>query len=227
VVIAETRLICGEKYLGIISQLTVKDMENQRTTGEQPVSRAKEEILKEASRIEEVCLHSAKGHFVTASFWSGFHHVLGLLTVTLAAIAGTAFFSSTEGHNMVAGIISLITAGLSAVLTFLNPNERATNHLYAGNSYDSLQNKTRIFRTIECLRKESEQVLSEELTALSQHKDRLNQHSPQPSWLAYLIARRGIEKGEGSYNVDKEKVANKLRDQVPHRTDEPQDRPVQ
>lgn len=202
-------------------------MENQKTTGEQSISRAKEEILKEASRIEEACLYSSKGHYVMASFWSGFHHFLGIVTVVLAAIAGTSFFSTMEGHNAVAGIISFVTAGFTAVLTFLNPNERATNHLYAGNNYDSLQNKARIFRTIECLRKESEQVLSEELTALSQHKDRLNQHSPQPAWLAYLIAKRGIQKGEGSYSVDKEKIANKLKDQVPRRTDDPQDQPAQ
>jgi hypothetical protein len=194
-------------------------MNNQIKTAEQIVSRAKEEILKEANRIEEACLHSAKGNFITASFWSGFHHILGTLTVVLAAAAGTSFFSNGEGHNILAGIISLITAGLSAILTFLNPNERATNHLNAGNNYDSLQNKARIFRTIDCWREESEQVLSEKLKYLSEEKNRINHNSPQVAWLAYLIAKRGIKKGEGSYDVDKEKIVNKIRDQVPRLAD--------
>ncbi len=204
---------------GLFSSLRIKYMDNQIKTEEQPISRAREEILKEANRIEEACLHTAKGHFITASFWSGFHHILGLCIVVLAAVAGTSFFSGGEKQNITAGVISLVTAGLSAVLTFLNPNERATNHLNAGNNYDSLQNKARIFRTVDCLREDTEQVLTERLKYYSEKKDQINQQSPQVSWLAYLVAKVGINKGEGSYMVDKETITNKLRDQVPRRVD--------
>lgn len=43
----------------------------QTTTAEKTVSKTKDEIIKEAQRIEESALYSAKGHFVAANFWQG------------------------------------------------------------------------------------------------------------------------------------------------------------
>jgi hypothetical protein len=100
-------------------------------------------------------------------------------------------------------LISILVAALSGVMTFLNPNEKASVHLNAGNNYDSLMNKVRIFWSIDCWRDESEQVLTEKLKYISEQKDKLNQSCPQvPKW-AYSIARKGIKDGEGDYTVDK------------------------
>ena len=202
-------------------------MDKQITTAEQTVSRAKEELLKEAKRIEEGTLYSSKSHFVAASFWSNFHLVIGVITVMLAAIAGTAFAKS-DG-NVVGGILSIIIAALTSVMTFLNPNERASNHLSAGNSYDSLLNRVRIFRTIDCWREESDQVLTEKLKYFSEQKEKINQSSPQIPWGAYVVAKRGIEAGEGSYEVDKENMNYKMRNQVPEAGGKmlPTDKPVE
>ena len=64
-------LICGLKFLAIISQ----HMDNQQpTTAEKVVSKTKEEIIKEAKRIEEALLYSSKGHF---SFWGSALQVFG------------------------------------------------------------------------------------------------------------------------------------------------------
>lgn len=90
-------------------------------------------------------------------------------------------------------------------MTFLNPNEKVSAHLNAGNNYDSLMNKVRMFWSIDCWRDESEQVLTEKLKYFSEQKDKLNQTCPQiPRW-AYNIAKRkrGIKDGEGDYAVDK------------------------
>lgn len=76
-----------------------------------------------------------KGHFVTAEFWSGFHLWVGIPTAILAAVAATSAFASWE---IAAGVVSIVIAALSAVSTFLNPNEKAAAHLNAGNSYDAL-----------------------------------------------------------------------------------------
>lgn len=37
-------------------------MNNQITTAEKPISKAKDEVIKEAQRIEESALYSAKSH---------------------------------------------------------------------------------------------------------------------------------------------------------------------
>ena len=174
-------------------------MPDPTTAGEKIVSQTKEEIIKEAQRIEESCLCSAKGHFVAAKFWSGFHVTIGLPTAILAAFAAASAFSD---HKVAAGAISLVVTGLTAVTTFLNPNKRATSHLNAGNNYDALQNRVRIFRTIDCWGDNSDQVLTKRVKDHSEDKNKLNRESPQiPTW-AYWLAKRGIEAGQADYQVD-------------------------
>jgi len=87
-------------------------------------------------------------------------------------------------------------------MTFLNPNEKATKHTSVGNAYDALMNKVRIFWSIDCWRDESEAVLTNELKDLSNQKDKLNQGAPQPLPFAYRRAKKGIDAGEGKYEVD-------------------------
>ena len=175
------------------------------TTAEKAISKTKDEIIKEAQRIEESALYSAKGHFVAANFWTNFHLWIGIPMVLLAAIAGASALSQFDPKHIVAGIISIIVAALSGVMTFLNPNEKASTHLNAGNNYDALQNKVRMFWSIDCWKEESEQVLTEKLKYFSEQKDRLNQSSPQiPRW-AYQRAKKGILEGEADYKVDNEK----------------------
>ncbi|MBU1810075.1 MAG: SLATT domain-containing protein, partial [Candidatus Omnitrophica bacterium] len=187
-------------------------MKNQITTAEQSVSKAKLEIMKESKRIEESSLYSAKGHFAAAHTWANFHLIIGVPIVVLAAIAGSSFVNN---NNVMAGVLSLVVAVLSAVMTFLNPNERSSSHLNAGNSYDVLQNEVRIFRTIDCWREDPEQILTERLKNFSNQKGKLNQGSPQIPWWAYQIAKRGIKAGEGSYEVDKDESSIKIANQIP------------
>lgn len=173
------------------------------STAERSFSKTKDEIIKEAKRIEEGLLYSSKGHFAAAHFWSNFHLWVGIPVVVLSAVAGVSALSQFDYKHVVAGLISIAVAALSGVMTFLNPNEKASAHLNAGNNYDSLQNKIRIFWSIDCWREESEQVLTEKLKYFSEQKDKLNQSCPQiPRW-AYKIAKKGINEGEGNYTVDK------------------------
>lgn len=178
-------------------------MANQQlATAERSVSKTKEDIIRESKRIEEGLLYSSKGHFAATHFWTNFHLWIGIPVVLLSAIAGASALSEFDPKHIIAGIISIIVVALSGVMTFLNPNERASNHLNAGNNYDALMNKVRIFWSIDCWRDESEQVLTERLKYFSEQKDRLNQSSLQiPSW-AYRIAKRGIDEGEGDYSID-------------------------
>lgn len=177
--------------------------DTRRTTDEARPSKTKDEIVKEAKRIEETLLFSAKGHHEAAGFWGNFHLIMGLPIVILSAIAGAAALVTFDNGHYVAGGLSLIVTVLSSVVTFLNPNERVSVHRDAGNNFDSLMNQARIFWAIDCWRTDSEQVLTERLKWLSEQKDDLNRKSPQiPRW-AYRKAKKGIEAGEASYAVDK------------------------
>jgi hypothetical protein len=173
------------------------------TTSERPVSKAHDEIVKEAARIEEAALYSSKGHFKSAELWGWSHMALGLPTVVLAAVVGAAAFARLDEDGQVAGYLSIVVVVLTSIATFLNPNKKASEHLHAGNKYDALLNKVRIFRTIECWEETSDHVLSDRLKRHSEDKATLNQSCPQVSWIAYRLAKCGIERGEGDYSVDK------------------------
>lgn len=175
----------------------------QPTTAERPVSRPKDEIIREAKRIGEDFLLSSKGHFAASHFWTNFHLWIGIPMVVISAVAGAAALSKLDAGGTIAGVLSILVVALSGVMTFLNPNEKASAHLRAGNSYDALMNRVRMFSSIECWRNESDDVLAEKLAHLCDQKDKLNQSCPQiPRW-AYYRARKGIEAGEGDCRIDK------------------------
>ncbi len=178
-------------------------MTEQTSTDERQISKTREQVIVEAARIEEACKYSSKGHFKAATLWSFFHLALGLPMVMLAGVAGAAAFSRLPGSGELGGYFSIAIVVLSSVVTFLNPNKKASEHLNAGNKFDAMLNKVRIFRTIECWDESSDQVLTERLRRHSEDKSTLNQTSPQIPAPAYWLARRGIKDGEADYAVDR------------------------
>lgn len=172
------------------------------STAERPVSRAHDEIVAEAQRIEEAALYSSKGHFKAAEMWGLFHLGFGLAIVILAAIAGAKAFSKLDTNGIIAGWLSILVAVLSSVTTFLSPHKKQQDHLSAGNEYEALRNRVRIFRTIECWGDSSDATLSAALIKFAEDKDSVNRASPQISFLAYRLAKFGIDHGEGDFKVD-------------------------
>ena len=85
-----------------------------------------------------------------------------------------------------------MAAGLAAVQTFLNPNEKSAAHLNAGNSYDALNGKVRIFWTVECWEAHPDRVLTEKLKNFASEKERLNWACPQIHSWAYRRAGVGL-----------------------------------
>lgn len=181
------------------------DMPPTASTAEISPSKTVQEIINEAKRIEESTLCSSKGHFAAAETWLRRHFWIGVPNAVLAALAGaTALsFSDKLSVRVAGGVLSIAVAGLAALQLFLNPNDKAAAHLSAGSSYDALNGKIRIFWSVECWEAHAERVLTERLKDFAEQKDKLSRTSPQiPSW-AYRRAQKGIEAGEGSYQVDK------------------------
>jgi hypothetical protein len=195
----------GKKSLVIISQV-MTNMIQQTTANESVVSERKEEIIKEAKRIEESSLYSSKGHFAAAAFWRRLHFYLGLPATILAAVAAASAFSQFDSGHTVGGWISIGVAALSGLSTFLNPNEKAASHFAAANNFDALQSKARIFWTVDCRGKDTDQVIANRLKDLAEEKSELNRKSPQIPRFAYITAKKGIAAGEADYRVDKPKA---------------------
>jgi hypothetical protein len=107
---------------------------------------------------------------------------------------------SYSRHTMIAPLneadIARARAALTAVSTFLNPNEKANRHQNAGNDFNSLRNKARIFQKIEVNTVADEKELVKMLRQLNDERSRLNKDAPQIPHRAYEKAKKGIESGE-------------------------------
>jgi len=161
----------------------------------------KEKIINEAKRIEEDSLYSSKGHFYAGQCWLNVNLYLGGITAILSAIAGASALSQFDYHNIVAGGLSIIVAGLTAIIIFINPNEKSFIHRKAGNRYNALRNDARIFYDIELSEADDKKAI-EDLKKLNDRRSKLNSESQQiPKW-AFEKARKGIEEGEAKYKVD-------------------------
>jgi hypothetical protein len=145
-------------------------------------------IKEEVARIEQEADWSATEHFDAANSQSHLNLYLGLPTALLAAIAGASALSQFENSGWVAGGISIVVTGLAALSTFLNPDEQASRHLNAANSYAALQREARILKSINCA-PDSEpdtKKLRDDLDVLIKRLNDLDKSSPQvsDSWRA-------------------------------------------
>jgi len=159
-------------------------------------------LTRECERIEEDSIHSAKGHFNAGDTWRRRHFWIGIPATVLGAGTGAAI---VKGYPELAGMLSLAATILTALVTFLKPSERASAHKTAGDQYLALRNDTRFFREIQLLEPEESCNHSEELKALAQRRNELNQGSPEIPRRAFVKAREGIDEGETQYRTDKEK----------------------
>ena len=105
-------------------------------------------LSKEAERIEEDSIHSAKGHFNASDIWRCRHYWLGIPATILGALAGAAI---VKDWTVLASLLSLAATILTALVTFLKPTERASEHKTVGDQYLALKNDARVFREIELL----------------------------------------------------------------------------
>jgi hypothetical protein len=158
-------------------------------------------LSKEASRIEEDTQHSAKSHFNACETWSRRHYWLGVPATLAAASAGAAF---VKDYPILAQLLIMAATILSGMMTFLKPNEKASQHKAVGNQYLALRNDARIFREIELLEAADENRTSEQLKKLAQRRNELNSTAPPIPRVAFEQTRKGVADGETDYKIDKQ-----------------------
>lgn len=78
---------------------------------------------------------TAKGHFASASILRGTRLALGVVATVAASAAAATIFTNNKA---VAGVLALVSAAFSGLLTFLKPEELATQHLSAGRRLTAL-----------------------------------------------------------------------------------------
>jgi hypothetical protein len=118
-------------------------------------------------------------HQGLADKWSRVQYGLGIPSVALAAVAGTSALSDFDHSNVVAGIFALAAAVLTALLTWLNPQELSQRHGHAAQAFLSLSLRARrLARRLDSVDDES---LTNGLEALESEFDDLVAKSPNVS----------------------------------------------
>ena len=105
--------------------------------------------MEEGRRLAVDALYSEKGHFAAASDWRSRNYWLGIPAALIGVAAGATILASAPA--VVAGILALSGAALTALMTFLNPSERAAQHQNAGVAYSKLRRTLRQFVQIDMM----------------------------------------------------------------------------
>lgn len=165
-----------------------------------------EEVKKEAHRVEEDALFSAKSHYNAAARWDHYHTFLGIMTAIFAAASSGVSFSEIfpDKGPVVSGILAVISTSLAATLTLLKPSERAESHKSAADQYLSLKNQARFFRSVEAdtLSLSGKDEVIKRLRELTQMRDQLNKAALPIPEKDYQKAKKGIESGQSQYEAD-------------------------
>jgi MoxR-like ATPase len=115
------------------------------------MSDIKQRIAKEAQEIEMDCVRLSEAHYQAAGRRDRINLTLGIPATVLAGPTSVTALSEIAGNNryLVTGILAIVVASLSALITFLNPSDQANNHKSASANYDALRVKASLLKDIE------------------------------------------------------------------------------
>jgi hypothetical protein len=103
---------------------------------------------------------------------------------------------------VIGGVLALLAAALTAILTTVNASRRQTQSQASGNAFLQLQTAARQFATID-IKKLGYEDARDELKSLTTSRDELNKTADVPGKPAYRRAQKNIG-GDGGqdYAVD-------------------------
>ena len=135
-------------------------------------------MVHEASFLEELSRSRAIGHRDKSRYWEKLNYGLGIPAVVAATVAGTSAFSEFDQHNVVAGVLALLSAVLAALTTFLDPSKNARLHQLAATRFGALSGEFRRFRKIDLEQGGTPEKLKNRLEALVKQFNKADAESP-------------------------------------------------
>lgn len=171
----------------------VSEMKDYRTT-----------IADELKRLEEDILYTEKAHFAAAEALQRIHWGVGI--VSTVAAAATSVSVVADGPTWVSGGLALLATVLSALLTFVKPEERAAQHLTAARVLNDVRVQAREHREIDLHASTPDQPEAWRgyIDAIRVAKKDADGAAPAVSQRAFDKARAKIEGGDFEHVVDKD-----------------------
>lgn len=169
----------------------------------------KEQLMNEAQKRAEISLVLCVGHLATASMYGAFNFWVGMFNTALAATAGVSALSKFDPSGVVTGVLSVLVAALTALLTFLSPSDRNKFHWNAANEFEQLSVKFSRFVDVVSKTETSNQALEELLDELLDKYFQTTKTYPIPAW-AIGAAMKNMRKSSIFEKMVGEKWIKKL-----------------
>lgn len=156
----------------------------------------------ELERLEEDLLYTEKAHFAAAEGLQRAHWILGALATVAAAATSVSVIA--DGATWLSGSLALLGAVLSALLTFVKPDERAAQHLAAARILNDVRVQARQHRQLDMHSSTSEQpeVWREFVETIRVGKRDADASAPALGQRGFEKARKKIEGGDFAHAVD-------------------------
>lgn len=128
-----------------------------------------------------------------ANFFSSLHLVLGLPSVALSIVVGTAVFvsiskESTGSTKIVLGLVSLGAAVLSSLQTFLRYAERAERHRTTGAKYGAMKRRLEL---LKALPPQEDKEVATILASIKSEVDHIAESAPEvPNFILQRVKRQ-------------------------------------
>jgi hypothetical protein len=168
----------------------------------------REELVKEAHRIEEDTQHSGAQHFAAGQRWRGRAFWLGLpATVAVAATSTAAGLSALVGTaTWVTALMAFTVAVAVAVAArdFIGADRKATAHSSKGARYFAVRDDARRFANIEARTSKSIEAATDRLNAIAERQKALRSEEPlEVDADLRDKVRKGIDGGDYIHTVDR------------------------
>lgn len=157
-------------------------------------------IGEEVHRLHESVLWSAQTQFEQLKRWRAIHYWVGVLAAILAALAGAGGLAKFHIWWLPPSL-ALAAAALGAVLTTLNPAQKAAQARAAATGYQELQTDARQLLMVD-LPNLSKNDARDRLSDLTARKDSINKTAEPPGSAAYKKTKKILESGGQSYEQD-------------------------
>ena len=155
-------------------------------------------VQAEAARVEEQCLVAAERHYAAETPWYHMNYFLGLPSAILALVAGTTALPKLGAPDWIPVTAGLLAAALTALLTFLDPNKRASVHHTCARSFETLYQAAGFLSRYEVqIYVEKPAALQDRLTKLNNDFTELLRSSPAIPGHAYRSAAAHLAAGTG------------------------------
>lgn len=134
------------------------------------------------------------GHYVVSSTYGQAQFILGILNTVLATVvASTTLLASAENSKFLTSFLSFSVALLSALLTFLNADDKKKFHLDGATEFEDLEDKFELFINITINSGITFQELSTNLDELVLKYKQLRKAYPIPNWAWQYAKKRTSE----------------------------------